>query len=306
MPGRFNVLTMPDIFLDHYLIAGSREEFLRKLRSTASTGSRMRVDQRLALGGNAYYFALNAARLGCSVTLLARADRMMLAMLKREIGLLDISAAFVADGFEPSLTVALEFTDRHGGSSININDPGSLRAFGKEDFPEALLNEEFDLVSVFNLTNNSKGAQLASHVFRSFRGLKLMDLPDPSSSFSDADGLRAAVEQADLLTGNFAEVMHACRLLKLEHSGSISRAAIALSGLGPRTGVHSATRCLEAMEGEITSARVHTLEVPSTTGAGDAWTAAYAYSVLSGDKPPARLEFANRHAAAFLLQRARD
>ena len=211
----YSVLSTPDIFLDHYLLAGSTTTFFDSLKRTAAAGSRMRAKQRLRLGGNAYLFGLYAAKQGCSVTLVSRTGQLMLEMAKRETAGLALSTRYVRTIDDPPLTVALEFSDGKKSSTMNINHLGALAKFGRADFPSALSGRKFDVLSVFNFTNNSLGTELAEHVYSSCRGMRLMDLPDPASDFSDWTGLRKVVEMSDVISCNPAEVKHAARSLGL-------------------------------------------------------------------------------------------
>lgn len=301
---QYSILTMPDIFLDHYLLAGSSSTFFNSLARTASRGSRTRIRQRIALGGNAYLFGLHAAKLGCSVTFLSRTSAQLLEMVKKETEGLDFSTRYVRTVDDPSLTVALEFSEGKRSSTVNINHPGALERFGKADFPAALSKRRFDVVSVFNFTNNSLGTQLAEHVFRSCRGVKLMDLPDPASGFSDWTGLKAAIGLSNVISCNPVEVRHAASSLGLVSGSSVRDSASALSKLGPVVGVHSGRLCMEAVEGDVATFRVKEVSIPSTTGAGDIWTAAYILSILRGKKRDERLRFASNYATKILLARS--
>ncbi len=268
-----------------------------------SKGTRMRARQWLSAGGNAYNFGSEMARLGCSVTLVSKTSTLLLDMVRKETGGLDFSTDFVETGHDPSLTVALEFSGTRWNSALNINSPGRLLEFGSADFPLALNNKKFDIVSVFNFSNNRLGPQLAIHAFTSVRGMRLMDLPDPASDFRDAEGLRRSIEMSDIVTGSPVEVMSASRLLGKEHS-SIRGSALAIAGMGPRVGVHSAALCMEAAEGSVVTVHPKALSLPSTTGAGDIWTAAYAYSILRSQEAGERLRFASIHATEALRRRA--
>ncbi len=301
--GKFRILAMPDIFLDHYMAAGTPDDFAGLILATASAGSRMRVPQHLSLGGNAYNFAFAAARLGCSVALLARTSRYLLDLVLRETAGLDFSTEYVTTGFEPSLTVALEFRQAIGGRSVNINHPGSLQEAGPEMIPDELSGHHFDMVAVFNLTNNTLGTRLAQRAFSSLGGLKLMDLPDASSPFKDPDGLSDSIGLADAISASVEEGIAACSLLGLGEGLTAVESASELSRLGPVVGLHSQSESLEARDGVCTRMAVDTAAYPSTTGAGDFWTAAYALSLLRLDPPDRRLAFANEQAGAMLAER---
>lgn len=296
---------MPDIFLDHFLLAGSPGGFFDSLKRTAASGSRFRVEQRIALGGNAYLFGLYAARLGCSVTFVSRTSGLLLEMAKTETAGLDFSTRFVSTVDDPSLTVALEFSDRRKSSTVNINHPGTLARFGKEDLPSALHGRKFDVLSVFNLTNNSLGTELAQHLFHSCSGMRLIDLPDPASDFSDWAGLRKVVELSDVISCNPAEARHAAHSLGIASGSSVREAAQSLSQLGPTVGVHSGGICIEASAQGTVTWKVRELRMPSTTGAGDIWTAAYILSILQGKGPEERLRLASSYATKVLQQRNR-
>ncbi len=301
---RFSVLAMPDIFLDHSLQAGEPDKFVQSLRWTAPRGTRMRATQWLNLGGNAYNFGLHMARLGCAVTMVSATSTTVLEMVRRETRGLRFSTDFVETDNDPSLTVALEFRDSRGSRALNINHPGSLNGFGPDRFPTKLERRKYDLVSVFNFTNNMLGPQLASHVFSRMKGLKLMDLPDAASGFSDREGLKSAIELCDVISATPEEVVSAAKLLKLSRTSGVRSAAVALSSMGPRMGIHSASDSIEVCEGKAVVHRSKPMPLPSTTGAGDCWTAAFALSLLRGEKPSARLEFSSGYATEMLLKRA--
>lgn len=298
---------MPDVFLDHFLYAGSIDGFVERLKSTASAGTRMRERQRLALGGNALNFGMNMARLGCHVELLARTDTVLLDMIRRESAGLSLGTGYVETGFEPSTTIAMEFTGSDEGTTLNINHPGSLGRFGFAGVPSSLLSKEFDMAAVFNMTNNDLGVELASGVFSSAKGLKLMDLPDSSSDFRDPEGLKQCLEMADIVSGNAAEVLRTSRQLGLYAGTQVRGAAVSISKLGLVVGVHSSAMCLESCDGRVESVRLRPLHLSSTTGAGDAWTAAFAYSILNKEKDAAkRLSYAAEYATGVLLKRQKS
>lgn len=315
MPGRltagekmkrsYSILSMPDVFLDHYLLAGRSKVFFDTLKRTAAAGSRMRADQRIQLGGNAYLFGLHAAKLGCAVTLVSRASPMMLEMVRKETAGLDFSTRYVRTADDPSLTVALEFSDGKKSSTMNLNHPGALAEFGKADFPSALSRHRFDVLSVFNFTNNSLGTELAEHVYSTCRGLRLMDLPDSASSFSDWSGLRRVVEMSEVISCSPSEVRHAARHLGLGSGSSARVSAQAIARLGPVVGVHSGSVCVEASAQGVVTTKLKELSIPSTTGAGDIWTAAYILSILRGEKPEKRLRTASAYATRMIRQRNR-
>lgn len=303
MAHSFRILAMPDLFLDHFVLAGDADVFVRTLKNTISRGTRMKSQQKIGLGGNAYNFAAGIASLGCQVTFFTRTSSQLLEMLKQETKGLGISTRYVQTGCEPSLTVALEFSGRTGSGSVNINHPGSLQCIGREDVPPGLLSKRFDMISVFNFSNNRRGPELARHVFSSMKGIKLMDLPDPSSDFDDADSLKDAIELSDVVSCSAAEAVHASSLLGLNSGKGVMASASALSKLGPVVGVHSETLCIQASSGRCTSLKIRPVKLRSTTGAGDIWTAAYAYSILRSYSAHDRLSFASRHATAVLKKR---
>jgi len=291
---------MPDIFLDHFVFAGSLDRLIAKLIRLRTSGGRLVLDQEVTLGGNAFNFGLHAARLGCSVTLVASTAKYVFELVRQSVRGLDYNTDHLAVTSTPPLTIALEFIDKGRNLNYNINSPGALANFGAGNFPKDLLESHFDLIGFFNWTNNLLGTQLAESVLPSFNCIKLFDTPDPLVVGRRAPELRRVLDLVDIVCCNEVEACSMSTILGKRTTDPLE-ASLNLASQGLLVGLHAKGFTAEVNGSRVTKRAWKKAKVLRVTGAGDAWTAAFALSYLDGVTPELRLKFANWYARTYLM-----
>lgn len=298
----FRVLSMPDIFLDHFVFAGSLDHFVAELVRLRASGGRFGLEQEISLGGNAFNFGVHMARLGCTTVFVGSTANYALGLVKESVNGLDFSTEYISVTAAPPLTVALEFVEKGYNLNYNINSPGILANFGSENFPKSLFRSQFDLIGFFNWTNNTKGTQLAEAVLPSFRCPKLLDTPDPLNAKRRAAELKRVLDLVDIVCCNEVEACSMSALLGKKTSDP-QEAALNLASLGLTVGLHAIGFVAEIRGSRVVKRAWKSVRMKRVTGAGDAWTAAYAMSYLRNDAPDVRLKFANEYARNYLAAR---
>lgn len=291
-------LALPDVFLDHLVFADDLYSFTRSVEGPGGVG-RLQLRQELRLGGNAFNFGYHFSRLGGRTTLVSRTSSLILEMLRESVSGLEFDLRYVEEGFEPSLTVALEFEGKGSPRTLNINHPGSLAAYGPEFFPHELVGSRFDYVGLFNWTNNRRGSELFGYVCDAVEGVKLFDLASPQLR-SDFPTVKSFVNRVDMVSGNESEIGYFARALGYTSADDPLRGAEEVSKTGIRVAMHGDTRSVECVGGESSSADVHRVPAKASTGCGDAWTAAYVYGLSSGLSGEKLLGYANKYVASTL------
>ncbi|PSO05594.1 hypothetical protein B9Q12_00120 [Candidatus Marsarchaeota G2 archaeon ECH_B_SAG-G06] len=293
--GKPRCLVLPDVFLDHFVYIDSFERFLNEL------SGRVRVKQELKLGGNAFNFGYHIARLGGSVTFVAKTSRFLYELIRESVKGLEFDTSFVSTDGEASLTIAIETKVNEKPANFNLNHLGSLEHFGLADFPKTLLNEKFDLVGVFNWTSNELGTELASFVYQSYNATKILDLVDPQIKKEKMSELYKIAQLVDLLFGNENEVRFVASAWGWNGRGDALDAALYLARQGFTIALHTHEYSAEVRNSSVTKVEVKKVTPKRLTGAGDAWCAAYCYSLFHGDDAQQRLSFANEYAKLYVL-----
>jgi sugar/nucleoside kinase (ribokinase family) len=300
MTKKFRCLALPDVFLDHYVFVDEMGDFIGKLNSASKSGDRLRFQQSLKLGGNAFNFAYHLARIGCASTLVTKTSETVFQEILGAVHGLDFCTDYVAVGYEPSLTIAIEAKADGVPINCNLNHPGYLAHFSKKDVPDRVFNKRFDLVGVFNWANNEQGSELAREVFRSFDCVKLFDLATPQLREDKIYELEEILRYADIVSGNEAEIVYLSQALGCTENDNPADCATQLSKKGVTIALHSKTYSLEVSNSTVTVEKIEPVVAKKETGAGDAWTAAYSYAYLAGFRSKERLLFANKYASEYV------
>jgi sugar/nucleoside kinase (ribokinase family) len=293
--GKPKCLVLPDVFLDHFVYIDDFERFFKEL------SGRVRVAQELRLGGNAFNFGYHMAKLGGSVTFVTKTSRFLCELVRESVKGLEFDTNFVATNGEASLTIAIETRVNGKHTNFNLNHLGSLERFGPLDFPKSLLNEKFDLVGVFNWTSNELGTELASFVYQSYDAKKILDLVDPQIKKQKVGELLKVAQLVDVVCGNENEVCFVSSACGWSGQGDALDAAMYLARQGFTVALHTHEYSAEVKSSGVTKVDVQKVTPKRLTGAGDAWCAAYSYSLFQEMSAQERLSFANDYAKRYVL-----
>lgn len=321
---RFDVVVMPDFFLDRFIDLGQNvASFSRDLESIVRKkgGSIDGIAQTESRGGNAVNTASALAALGARVTPIVCATKLGLQLLRFHLGHLDVDFSHVKVFDKASITTALEFENEGQRANVMLRDVGSLSDFG----PHHLGCDDFeiirsaDYVCVFNWAGTRNfGTELATTAFHQAKnggkGKTYCDTADPLPNEGKIQQLIKGVLQnpdLDVLSVNENEaVCYASRLsrktakiprenLSFEEMAGES-ARILASHLLARVDLHTTSfSATFKKEGETT---VPAFEVPvfRATGAGDAWNAGNILGDACGLSDDCRLTLANAVAAYYV------
>jgi sugar/nucleoside kinase (ribokinase family) len=322
--GDFNVVVMPDFFLDRLICLDyDLKTFSGKVGVVVERkgGSIDNVDQAEFRGGNAANTASALANLGVSVTPIICTDKLGARLLKIHFERLNVDLSHIKICEKPSITTALEFKTESGKTNVMLRDVGSLADFGPEllDKGDFETLKEADYVCVFNWAGTRHfGTELAEEVFRYVKkvgeGKTYYDTADPTPNKEKIPQLVKRVLQGrdlDVLSVNeneakcyakqitikLGEVMQ--KSLSLEDSAKESAKVLA-SRISARVDLH--TTRFSATFTKKKSVIVPAFKVPvlRATGAGDAWNAGNILGDAFKLSDEGRLTLANAVAAYYI------
>lgn len=322
-PEEFNVVVMPDFFLDRLVsLRFSVEAFCGDLRAAAKRkgGSIDGIGQTDMRGGNAVNTASALAGLGASVTPIVCTSKLGLQLLKLHLGSMKLNLSHVKIHDRPSITTAVEFPAETERLNVMLRDVGALAHFGPENLNrmdwEAV--EGADCVCVFNWAGTRYfGTELAGTVFRHVKakgkGKTYIDTADPSTNATKIPELIEKVLQSgcvDVLSVNENEAAcYASRLddelngllkdLRLEEFAK-KAASILASFLSARVDLHATNYSATFAKGMESDVPAFAVPVLRTTGAGDAWNAGNILGDAGGLSDEGRLTLANAVAAYYI------
>jgi sugar/nucleoside kinase (ribokinase family) len=322
-PEEFNVVVMPDFFLDRLVSLGfGVEAFCGDLRSAAKKkgGSIDGIGQIDMRGGNAVNTASALAELGASVTPIVCTSKLGLKLLKLHLGFLELDLSHVKIQDRASITTAVEFAAGTERLNVMLRDIGALERFGPENLNrrdwEAV--ENADCVCVFNWAGTRYfGTELARTVFRHAKaegkGKTYFDTADPTTNAAKIPELVEKVLQSgcvDVLSLNENEVVCYASQLDDELNGLFKglrveefarkAAGILASFLSARVDLHAANYSATFTKGAQSDAPAFAVPVLRATGAGDAWNAGNILGDAGGLSDEGRLTLANAVAAYYI------
>jgi sugar/nucleoside kinase (ribokinase family) len=159
---------LPDFYVDHFVIAGSFDEFIDGLTRLAKQGggNLLGNKQFLRRGGNSVNTASALLTLGLDPVLIVTTDdhgsRILPTLVSPD---LDLSHVHTDGRLSSTVSIELE----HEGRRVNlmVSDSGSAADFSFSDLTEADLTaiQESNLVALLNLNHNPKAPQLAQNLF---------------------------------------------------------------------------------------------------------------------------------------------
>jgi len=322
-PREFNVVVMPDFFLDRLVTyEGGAKRLSKAITEVArhKGGSLHGIKQMELRGGNAANTAAALATLGARVHPIINTSPLGLQLLKYYLEPLGVDLSHVKTRGTIALTTAFELIHRGERVNVMMGDLGSLVEFGLDDFTseDFQLLHEADYVCVFNwAATRPWGTELAERVFSLVKkegtGKTYYDTSDPGPKKEDVQKLVKRVlsgNLVDIFSVNENEVFcYASQLSKeanslrkaLEPDELAKESARILAGkLSARIDLHTTS-----FAGSFTSKTeviVPAFKVPvlRATGAGDAWNAGNIFGDSLGLPDSRRLTLANAVAAYYI------
>jgi sugar/nucleoside kinase (ribokinase family) len=286
----FNVVTMPDFFLDHSLTYDFDARTLtRKMLSVALRGGGeiSNVRQSLEVGGNAAICTLALARLGAEVHPMMRTDALGLLLMRHFYAnrMIDLSRIKLTGSLSP--TAILELRGRHGSTNIMLGDSSSISPFGFEDLDsdDLAIIDRARYVCVFNWLYNEKGTELGENVFgycrRNSKATTFFDAADPTPRAKELPDFSRRVLRnglIDMWGMNENEAMIFAKLYEQELKARANRIELeAGKVLSANTGatvyLHTAEYSASIGQDEVTLVPAFAITPRRGTGAGDSWNA---------------------------------
>jgi sugar/nucleoside kinase (ribokinase family) len=321
--GEFNVVVMPDFFLDRLVSLNyDVKDFSENLEKVAKRkgGSIDKIEQAELRGGNAINTASALAALDIKVTPIVCTNKFGLQLIKFYLKPWAINFSHIKIFDKLSITTAMELTTENGKVNIMLRDVGALANFG----PQHLNNDDFeaienaDYVCVFNWAGTRRfGTELAKTVFSHAKtrgkGKTYYDAADPVPNKEKIPQLMRKIlqsRQVDILSVNENEaVCYASQLsndieelrkkLKFEELAKES-GRILTPHLSARVDLHTTSFSATFSKKGETVVPAFKVPVLRATGAGDAWNAGNilgdAYRLSDGS----RLALANAVAAYYI------
>ncbi|MEM3442412.1 MAG: carbohydrate kinase family protein [Candidatus Bathyarchaeia archaeon] len=325
--GEFNVVVMPDFFLDRFVSVEWRlEDFSLKMKNVFDRkgGSIDNVAQTEMRGGNAINTASALAALGIRVTPIVCTTRLGFELIRFYLKSKNVDLSHVKIFRKASVTTAIELKAEHGKVNVMLRDLGSLKNFGPKDLDsedfEAI--ENADCICVFNWAGTRIfGTELANVVFKHAktkgRGKTYCDTADPTPNRRKIPELVKNVLESkhlDILSLNENEAV--CYAAEIEKGIKMSRkglqmeelakesAKILASNMHARVDLHTTSfSATFTKKNKPTIVSAYKVPVLRATGAGDAWNAGNIFGEALGLSDGARLALANMVAAYYISDR---
>jgi ribokinase len=321
--GEFNVVVMPDFFLDRLISLNYNvKDFSEILRNVAKRkgGSIDGIEQTELRGGNAINTASALAALGIKATPIVCTSKLGLQLIKYYLKPWVANFSHIKIFEKLSITTAMEFTTENGKVNIMLRDVGALANFGPHNLNDSDFEaiENADYVCVFNWAGTRQfGTGLAKTVFHhvktSGKGKTYYDTADPTPNKEKIPELVKNVLQGkhvDILSVNENEaICYASQLSnKIEELGKKLRfeelakesARILATHLSARVDLHTTGFSATYTKKGETVVPAFKVPVLRATGAGDAWNAGNILGDAYGLSGGSRLALANAVAACYI------
>jgi len=305
----FNVVIMPDFFVDHFLTMNSFEDEFSRIQFIYNQGGGNipEIPQKIHHGGNAANTSLALSRLGIKSHLICRTDNFGLHLLKFFLGKSGVDLSGVKTDGKIAITTAMEFGEKH--TNVLVGDTGSVSDFTFESLNENDLQtiSNSDIACVVNWTLNERGTELAKNVFRFAKKQNIktfFDTGDPSHRKQDIPELTRNVLSninLDILGLNENELLHYNGFITPNNDEDIINAAISFKKkIHARVDLHTASFAC-TVSGKYTVIPTAQLSrIYRVTGAGDAWNAGNIFAEMLGFSDDERLLFANIVAGCYI------
>lgn len=305
---KFDVVMLPDFFVDHFVFFDSLEKTCQDVVAIASQGggNKPGITQKIQQGGNAANTALGLARLGMSTHLICQTNPFGLHLLEYFLGRYGVDLSGVNTDGNLAMTTALEFQKPR--ANIMIGDPGSVATFSFEQ----LTTHDLDLIACANLvgvTNwnqNHLGTDLACKVFEMAKKQNVrtfFDSGDPSPRMQDISELIEKVlmnPQLDCFGLNENELRYYSSNPCKTQTEMISALESLKRKIPARVDFHTSEFSSSVQDTVTVIPTIPLSVVYRYTGAGDVWNAANIFADLLGFVHEERLLFANIVAGYYI------
>jgi sugar/nucleoside kinase (ribokinase family) len=314
---------LPDFFVDHFVILPSYEEFVKALNSLSKQGggNLMGNEQFIRRGGNSVNTVSALHALGVGARMIITTDEYGASLLEA-LAPPSIDKDHIHKNGRLSATVSIETEYQDRKINIMISDSGSASAFGFDDLTgkDIELACKSGLVAIVNLNHNTKGAELASGLFKIVKetssAATFIDMGDPSSKPELVLPLVKNVigeGLVDVLGANENEIgwfLWAISGKDDRRHHPLSSPKEWISGakrLSTETGVvidlHTPFFSAVVEKDEVVSVPSFQVTSRAVCGAGDAWNAGDIYGRLLALPPRERIILANAIAALYVSSR---
>ncbi|MFQ5831797.1 MAG: carbohydrate kinase family protein [Candidatus Thorarchaeota archaeon] len=311
---------MPDFFVDHFVINGSFEDFIRELRRLAEQGGGNLLDntQFIRRGGNAVNTASALLSLGVDPVLIVTTDDYGARILPTLVHP-DLDLSHVHKDGRLSSTVSIEADYEGRRVNLMVSDSGSASDFAFSDLTSDDLNaiQESSLVALLNLNHNADAPRLAVELFEvvseSSHATKFIDIGDPSGNQGIIEPLARQVLSdglVDIISLNENEArwfawtltgrQDRWKTLSSKHEDWLSAAELTSKETGVRVDLHTQYFVATIAEGDCMVVPTFQADCRVALGAGDAWNAGDILGTLLHLPDTDRLTLANSVAALYV------
>jgi len=305
----FNVVLLPDFFVDHFLTFKNLDETIVKIKKVYEQGGGNipNVLQKINQGGNSANTALALAKLGISSHLICRTDELGFNLLKFFLGKKDVDISHVKKDGKLAITTAFEFENKN--ANIMIGDTGSVSNFSFEDLDKNDLDliARSDLLCVTTWNLNKEGSMLAKKAFnfaKKNNTITYFDIGDPSTKPNEINSLLENVlkdNNLDILGLNENEIQYLSGQKVSTNDELIKVARQLKEKINGRIDLHTQDFTCSIKTNPIIVPSIEISEKYRSTGAGDAWNAGNIFGELLGFNDNERLFFANCVAGLYIL-----
>jgi len=302
----FNVVLLPDFFVDHFLTLDLLEENFDKIRKIAQQGGGNipNVSQKISQGGNSANTALALKKLGICSHLICKTDELGLNLLDYFLGKAGVNLSNVKTNGRLAITTALEFGEKH--TNVMIGDAGSVSDFSFEDLDDNdfYLIKNSDLLCVTTWNLNENGTMLAKKCFEFAKNncvKTFFDTGDPTPRCNEIPNLIEHVlmdKNLDILGLNENELL---QYSNTDSSEDLVNAGVELKKkINARIDLHTADFTCSINNDVTVVPTLNISNVYRSTGAGDAWNAGNIFGELLNFLDDERLLFASAAAACYI------
>lgn len=305
----FNVVLMPDFFVDHFLTINDLEEGFSRIREIYNQGGGNvpGITQSIHQGGNAANTALALAKLGINSHLICRTDALGLNFLQFFLGGKGVNLDGVKTDGNIAITTAMEFGREH--INVLVGDTGSVSdfTFGRLNENDLQTISNSDITGVVDWSLNEAGTELARDVFKFAKKHNVktfFDTGDPSHRKREIPKLTKEVltnKNLDILGLNENELTHYSNITTANNREDSIKAVLSLKKKIPaRIDLHTASFSCTINDKCTVTPTIKLSRIFRATGAGDTWNAGNLFAELLEFNDDERLLFANLAAGCYI------
>jgi sugar/nucleoside kinase (ribokinase family) len=311
---------LPDFFLDHFVVQGNLEAFIKGLRGLAEQGggNMMGSTQMIRRGGNSTNTAAALYALGANPVLIATTDEQGKRLLESlTFGGFELSHVHTDGSLSATVSIEVE----HEGRRVNlmVSDSGSASSFDFSHLDEYDLSAITDsgLVAIMNLNHNSRAYEFAKDLLgfvkTNSEAITFMDLGDPSNNPKMlVPIMRDVVSKGYVDVFGMNENESAWIAWAIDEGKSkwrdgikdprtwLSTAEFVSEELGVKIDLHTPFYSASIIGAHVIGYPSFPAESRVLCGAGDAWNAGDIFGILSGLDVMDRLILANAVASLYV------